>query len=64
MTRGGASGAYGAAEVLKSEYGLKMYPLALIALAKTRENPLTNALWRRWTSATLRGALRWSGSLY
>ncbi|MGZ4852705.1 MAG: glycosyltransferase family 2 protein [Halobacteriota archaeon] len=44
ITRGDASGARGAAEVLKREYGLKMHPLALIGLAKMQEIPAANAL--------------------
>jgi len=56
-------GAYGAAEVLKREYGLKTYPFALIGLAKTQElnpsaytflmslkstvSPFISPLWRK-----------------
>jgi GalNAc5-diNAcBac-PP-undecaprenol beta-1,3-glucosyltransferase len=43
---GRTSGAYGAAELLKREYGLKMYPLALIFLAKTQETRLLMPLLR------------------
>ncbi|MGZ4885781.1 MAG: glycosyltransferase family 2 protein [Halobacteriota archaeon] len=53
ITRGNASGAYGAAEVLKREYGLKMYPLALTGLAKIQENPSANALLMPLLSATV-----------
>ncbi|MGZ4929280.1 MAG: glycosyltransferase family 2 protein [Halobacteriota archaeon] len=44
IMNGNASGAYGAAEVLKRQYGLKMYPLALTGLAKAQQNPSANAL--------------------
>jgi glycosyltransferase involved in cell wall biosynthesis len=43
---GKTSGAYGAAELLKREYGLKMYPLILIGLARTQEIRLLMPLLR------------------
>lgn len=53
-----ASAAYGAAELLKREYGLKMYPLALIALAKTQETRLLIPLLRSIDTS------QWIPSLY